>query len=92
MGRKVDKTVGESVRRARSELGLSQGEAADQMGVSQSFLCDVESGRRKLPWARREDFERVLLTKLPYDQGCPMQRRIEELEIMLRRVCGGGWG
>lgn len=31
----------------RRVLGLTQREAAERMGVCQSYLCDLENGRRK---------------------------------------------
>lgn len=38
--------IGENIRRRRVELGLSQERLAADIGVEQSYLSGVESGRR----------------------------------------------
>lgn len=37
--------LGQWVRRARQEQGLSQRALADQSGLSRSYVCDIERGR-----------------------------------------------
>lgn len=41
-------TVGQALRLARRAADLPQAEIANQIGVSQSHLCDVEHDRRSL--------------------------------------------
>lgn len=41
--------LGEWVRRARQEQGLSQRALADQSGLSRSYVCDIERGRGAEP-------------------------------------------
>lgn len=41
----VGSLLGEWVRRARQEQGLSQRALADQSGLSRSYVCDIERGR-----------------------------------------------
>ena len=36
-----------NIREKREELGLSQKELAEKIGITQSFLCDIEQGRSK---------------------------------------------
>ena len=36
-----------NIRDRREELGLSQKELAENSGITQSFLCDIEQGRSK---------------------------------------------
>lgn len=40
--------VGEEIRRARKELGLTQLEVAGRLGASQSYVANVEAGRENL--------------------------------------------
>src|SRR5436309_1218693 len=41
-------TVGERIRRRRSELGLTQDGLAQKAVISKSFLSDVENGKRSI--------------------------------------------
>ena len=41
----VDAETGEIID--TEQLGISQKELADKIGISQSFLCDIEQGRSK---------------------------------------------
>ena len=36
-----------NIKERREQLGISQKELADKIGISQSFLCDIEQGRSK---------------------------------------------
>ena len=36
-----------NIKEKREQLGLSQKELADKVGISQSFLCDIEQSRCK---------------------------------------------
>ena len=36
-----------NINEKREELGISQKELAEKIGISQSFLCDIEQGRSK---------------------------------------------
>ena len=36
-----------NIKERREELGISQKELAKNVGITQSFLCDIEQGRRK---------------------------------------------
>ena len=37
-----------NIKERREQLGISQKELAEKVGMSQSFLCDIEQGRSKL--------------------------------------------
>lgn len=43
---------GRRLRAAREALGLSQGEAAGALGMSQAYLSDIEVGKRVPGWTR----------------------------------------
>lgn len=34
-----------NIKERREQLGISQKELAEKVGISQSFLCDIEQGR-----------------------------------------------
>ena len=36
-----------NIREKREELGLRQKELAEKIGITQSFMCDIELGRTK---------------------------------------------
>ena len=36
-----------NIKERREQLGISQKELAEKVGISQSFLCDIEQGRSK---------------------------------------------
>ena len=36
-----------NIKERREELGMSRKDLAEKVGVSQSFLCDIEQGRSK---------------------------------------------
>lgn len=40
------KTIGSNIERIRIEAGLSQGELAEAIGVSPSYISDIERGDR----------------------------------------------
>jgi transcriptional regulator with XRE-family HTH domain len=45
----IVKSIADRVKSARQELGWNQAELADQVGVSQSTIGNIESGQRKRP-------------------------------------------
>jgi len=47
--------VGRAVRHARRELGMSQVELAERLGVSQRWLSELETGKPKILDARLFD-------------------------------------
>ena len=58
--------VGDLIRREREDRGLSQREAAAQIGVSPQYLCDVEKGRRL---ATTDDSVALLAGLFGYHEG-----------------------
>lgn len=53
--RAILKTFGENLRRIRDQLGLSQEEVAERVGISNKYLSELENGKRsvRLIWAFR---------------------------------------
>ena len=49
-----DKALGHEMRVARLRKGLSLRDCAQQMGITPSYLCDLELGRRRWPAERLE--------------------------------------
>lgn len=45
----VNKYVGRRIREERTRLGLSQDALAARVGLSQSWLANIEAGTRRLP-------------------------------------------
>lgn len=46
---KPDNALGQNLRRVRRAKGWSQREAAEKIGVSFPYLCQLEKGRTKAP-------------------------------------------
>jgi len=57
--------VGEAIREARKQCGLSQRELAERLGVSQSYISQVESATLPVDQDRLADFARAL--NLPFE-------------------------
>ena len=51
---------GEQVKAARNRQKLSQRELASQMGKSQSWVRDIESGRLKIQPADKKQLQKIL--------------------------------
>ena len=58
--------VGRAVRHARRELGMSQVELAQRLGVSQRWLSELETGKPKILDARLFDVLAQLGLKLAW--------------------------
>ena len=66
----------EAIREARKAAGLTQTRLADMLGISQSFVAQIELGSRPLP----DD----ILARMPPAIRAPLVRaRIAELEKLL---------
>lgn len=46
--KRADKVIGHTLKVARKESGLTQVQVANQLGTTQSFVCEIEKGRRSL--------------------------------------------
>jgi len=42
----IAEKFGEGLKRIRKEMGVTQLELANQIGISRSYLCDVENNRK----------------------------------------------
>jgi transcriptional regulator with XRE-family HTH domain len=60
-------TAGACLQAARVALGWTQADTAAHLGVSQAYVSQLESGRRRLPARRAREFMR----KLPYRGRLP---------------------
>jgi transcriptional regulator with XRE-family HTH domain len=52
--RKLDKMSADMLRDLREEVGMSQKDLAGALGMTASYLCDIENGRRDLTLSRWE--------------------------------------
>ena len=55
-----DKALGQEMRLVRLRKGLSLRDCAQQMGITPSYLCDLELGRRRWPAHRLEAARRTV--------------------------------
>lgn len=67
----------EAVREARIAAGLTQAQVSKKLGRSQSFISDVETGKRRLDVVELRDIARLA--------GLSLGELIEEFERRLRR-------
>jgi transcriptional regulator with XRE-family HTH domain len=59
-------TVGERIKRRRTELGLTQDELAQKAGISKSFLSDLENGKRSIGAETLLDLGRAMKVSLDF--------------------------
>lgn len=59
-------TVGERIKKRRTELGWTQDQLAQKAGISKSFLSDLENGKRSVSADNLLDIARVLNLSLDY--------------------------
>lgn len=59
-------TVGERVKRRRTELALTQDELAQKAGISKSFLSDLENGKRSIGAETLLDLGRAMSVSLDF--------------------------
>ncbi len=59
-------TVGERIKKRRTELGWTQDQLAQKAGISKSFLSELENGKRSVSADNLLDIARVLNRSLDY--------------------------
>ncbi len=59
-------TVGDRIRRRRTELGWTQDQLAQKAGISKSFLSDLENSKRSVSADNLLDIARALNLTLDY--------------------------
>ncbi len=59
-------TVGERIKKRRTELGWTQDVLAEKAGISKSFLSDLENGKRSVGADKLLDIGKVLSLSLDY--------------------------
>lgn len=67
-------TVGQRIRARRDELGWKQDDLADAAGISNSFLSDLENGKRSVGADKLLDIARALSLSLDFlmtGEGAP---------------------
>jgi len=57
------------LKRVRFECELKQAELAEQLGVTQSFISQIENGRCQLPEKHAEKLNKIVAARLNKDQG-----------------------
>ena len=91
-------TVGERVKRRRTELGLTQDELAQKAGISKGFLSDLENGKRSIGAERLLDLGRAMSVSLDFlmtgkdskDQEAQVQIPLTWLGSLPKKGCRCG--
>lgn len=65
----MNKTLADQIKGIRETLGMTQEQLAERCGFSQSYIADIENGRR-------ENLELSTLNKIAEGLECSMQIRI----------------
>lgn len=60
------KLIGKRVKKARNEKGLTQERFAEELGVSVSFVSQVESGEKKFNLSRISEVSQILERPITY--------------------------
>lgn len=63
MGKRIDElraTLGANIRRRRTELGLTQAELAQKLGMRQNYISDIERGVRSPRLGTLAEFSEIL--------------------------------
>lgn len=60
------KLIGKRVKKARNEKGLTQEKFAEELGVSVSFISQVESGEKKFNLSRISEVSQILEKPITY--------------------------
>jgi predicted transcriptional regulator len=55
-----DSTTGRQLKASRQAAGVSQREAAERMGITPTYLCDLELGRRHWSHSLIESFNKAV--------------------------------
>lgn len=71
------KVVGAEIRRARTELGLTQGELADRLNAGKSYIANVEAGRANLTLGQLAHLANALGTGLVVTLPVQHRQRVE---------------
>lgn len=66
-------SIGEQIRKYRSEMGLSQKELGDKLGVSQAMIAQYENGKRKPKIETQRE--------IAYAIGIPLSKLNEKLSF-----------
>lgn len=69
--------VGAEIRRARTELGLTQGDLAERLSAGKSYVANVEAGRTNLTLGQLAHIANALGTGLVVTLPVPTRQRVE---------------
>ena len=89
------KQLGKRVAEGRKEMGLTQAELAETLGISQQLIAAYEAGSRKIPASMLPTLARLFAVSLeqlvgldsrPVKRGpaSTLQRQIEQIGLMPR--------
>ena len=59
--------IGNQLRKAREQAGLSQAELAKRAGISTNYYAEVERGEKKISYEKLHSILKVLNIKSPLD-------------------------
>jgi transcriptional regulator with XRE-family HTH domain len=60
MKRETDQTIGKRLKAMRLKKGIRQNFVADKLGLSNNFLSELESGKRRWYATVIADYERIV--------------------------------
>ncbi len=63
--------AGEAIRLSRESLGMNLRDFAALLGVSAAFICDIEKGRRLVPFGRLKSWSEIT--------GIPLQQLVRSI-------------
>ncbi len=76
----IDSYIGNRVRQRRSELSISQGELADELGLTVKEVELIEQGKTRLTAAQLNGLKAILSVDSPiyFFQDAPFHRQSED--------------
>ena len=83
------KLIGKRVKKARSDKGLTQEKFAEELGVSVSFISQVESGEKKFNLSRISEVSKILEKPITYfvdGYECKSTDELEETIELLKKM------
>ena len=82
--------IGTILAVARKEAGLPQKDVADALGISQSYLSDIEANRRSFPRTRVKDLPQAVRGQVASALISEYYLMADELRQWVPQIAEGG--